>query len=32
VTFAVYAEMDNLDAVTRIVNEFFTLLEKANRI
>ncbi len=32
VTFAVYAELDDLDAVTRIVDELFTLLEKANRI
>lgn len=32
VTFAVYAEMDKLDAVARIVDELFTLLEKANRI
>jgi type I restriction enzyme R subunit len=32
VTFAVYGELDNLDAVTRIVDELFTLLEKANRI
>jgi len=32
VTFAVYAEMDNLNAVTRIVDDLFTLLEKADRI
>ena len=32
VTFAVYAELDDLDVVTRIVDELFTLLEKANRI
>jgi type I restriction enzyme R subunit len=32
VTFAVYGELDNLDLVTRIVDELFTLLEKANRI
>jgi type I restriction enzyme R subunit len=32
VTFAVYGELDDLDAVTRIVDELFTLLEKANRI
>lgn len=32
VTFAVYGELDDLDTVTRIVDELFTLLEKANRI
>ena len=32
VTFAVFAEMDDLDAVTRIVDGLFTLLEKADRI
>jgi type I restriction enzyme R subunit len=32
VTFAVYGELDDLDIVTRIVDELFTLLEKANRI
>ena len=32
VTFAVFAELDDLDAVTRIVDELFTLLEKADRI
>jgi type I restriction enzyme R subunit len=32
VTFAVYSEMDDLDSVTRIVDELFTLLEKADRI
>ena len=32
VTFAVYCEMDDLDSVTRIVDELFTLLEKADRI
>jgi type I restriction enzyme R subunit len=32
VTFAVYANMDDLNAVTRIVDDLFTLLEKANRI
>lgn len=32
VTFAVYGELDDLDVVTRIVDELFTLLEKANRI
>ena len=29
VTFAVYAQVDNLDRVTEIVDELFTLLEKA---
>jgi type I restriction enzyme R subunit len=32
VTFAIFAEIDDLDAVTRIVDELFTLLEKADRI
>ena len=32
VTFAVFAEMDDLDDVTRIVDGLFTLLEKADRI
>ena len=32
VTFAVYGELDDLNVVTRIVDELFTLLEKANRI
>ncbi len=32
VTFAIYAEADDLDEVTRIVEEHFTLLEKADRI
>jgi type I restriction enzyme R subunit len=32
VTFAVFAEMDDLDAVTQIVDGLFTLLEKADRI
>jgi type I restriction enzyme R subunit len=32
VTFAVYANMDDLNAVTRIVEDLFTLLEKADRI
>jgi type I restriction enzyme R subunit len=32
VTFAVYSEMDDLDSVTRIVDDLFTLLEKADRI
>ena len=32
VSFAVYSEMDDLDSVTRIVDELFTLLEKADRI
>jgi type I restriction enzyme, R subunit len=32
VTFAVYSEMDDLNAVTRIVDDLFTLLEKADRI
>jgi type I restriction enzyme R subunit len=32
VTFAVYGELDDLDVVTHIVDELFTLLEKANRI
>ncbi len=29
VTFAVYAEMDDLDEVTRIVDKLFSLLAKA---
>jgi len=32
VTFAVYAETDDLDRVTTLVDELFTLLDKANRI
>ena len=32
VTFAIYAELDDLDAVARIVDELFTLLAKADRI
>ena len=32
VTFAIFAGIDDLDAVTRIVDELFTLLEKADRI
>ena len=32
VTFAIYAELDDLDAVTGIVDELFTLLAKADRI
>ena len=32
VTFAIYAETDNLDRVTAMVDELFTLLEKADRI
>jgi type I restriction enzyme R subunit len=32
VTFAIFAELDDLDGVTRIVDELFTLLEKADRI
>jgi type I restriction enzyme R subunit len=32
VTFAIFAETDNLDQVTAMVDELFTLLEKANRI
>jgi hypothetical protein len=32
VTFAIYAETDDLDRVTAMVDELFTLLEKANRI
>lgn len=32
VTFAVYANLDDLNAVTRIVDDLFTLLEKADRI
>ncbi len=32
VTFAVYAEMDDPDRVTALVDELFTLLEKADRI
>ena len=31
VTFAVYAETDDLDRVTALVDELFSLLEKANR-
>jgi len=32
VTFAIFAETDDLDQVTAMVEELFTLLEKANRI
>ena len=32
VTFAIFAETDNLDQVTAMVDELFTLLEKADRI
>lgn len=32
VTFAIFAETDNLDQVAVMVDELFTLLEKANRI
>ncbi len=32
VTFAIFAEMDDLDRVTVLVEELFTLLEKADRI
>ena len=32
VTFAIYAECDELDQVTPIVDELFSLLEKADRI
>ena len=32
VTFAIFAETDNLDQVTAMVDELFKLLEKANRI
>jgi type I restriction enzyme, R subunit len=32
VTFAIFAEMDDLDRVTRLVDELFTLLERAERI
>jgi type I restriction enzyme R subunit len=32
VTFAVFAEMEDLNAVARIVDDLFTLLEKADRI
>jgi type I restriction enzyme R subunit len=32
VTFAVLAEMDDLDAVVRMVDELFTLLDRADRI
>jgi type I restriction enzyme R subunit len=32
VTFAVFAETDDLDSVTRIVDDLFTLLERADRI
>jgi type I restriction enzyme R subunit len=32
VTFAIFAEADDLESVTRIVEDLFTLLEKADRI
>ncbi len=32
VTFAIFAETDNLDRVTAMVDELFTLLEKAAQI
>ncbi len=32
VTFAIFAETDDLDQVTTLVDELFTLLEKAERI
>lgn len=32
VTFAIFAETDDLDQVTVLVDELFTLLEKAERI
>jgi type I restriction enzyme R subunit len=32
VTFAIFSETDNLDQVTAMVDELFTLLEKADRI
>ena len=32
VTFLVFSQTDDLDQVTRLVDELFTLLEKANRI
>ena len=32
VTFAIFAEMDDLDRVTALVEELFTLLDKADRI
>jgi type I restriction enzyme R subunit len=32
VTFAIYAELDDLDRVTALVDELFSLLEKADRI
>ena len=32
VTFAIFAETDDLDQVTRLVNELFNLLEKVKRI
>jgi type I restriction enzyme R subunit len=32
VTFAIYAELDDLDRVTSLMEELFTLLEKADRI
>ena len=32
VTFAIFAETDNLNQVTKMVDELFTLLEKADRI
>ena len=32
VTFAIFAETDNLDRVTAMVDGLFTLLEKADRI
>jgi type I restriction enzyme R subunit len=32
VTFAIFAELDDLEKVTGFVDELFTLLEKADRI
>jgi type I restriction enzyme R subunit len=32
VTFAIFTEMDDLDRVTALVEELFTLLDKADRI
>lgn len=32
VTFAIFAETDDLDRVTAMVDELFTLLERADRI
>jgi type I restriction enzyme R subunit len=32
VTFAIFAETDDLDRVTALVDELFTLLDRAGRI